>query len=232
MRAVDGAGNRGPTATAGIRVSSHRPAPLPVPRPQPTATETGAATALPRLGRTRGRHPRRAGQGPPRHRRVDPGASRRLPGREPSLERGGPADRAPGGAKRVRRLPGLAPRSDDGGSASSSNLTSTGRRARRSGPSSAVITRSRPGSGLLPDPIVPLSFPADASPGIKSQSLHVEVYVPHTVVPGMHRGTLTLAVRRRHGIAAIAGRSSRLGLHAARSSQLPARDELLRPAGE
>ena len=47
--------------------------------------------------------------------------------------------------------------------------------------------------GPLPDPIVPLSFPVEAKPGSKSQSLHVEVYVPHTVPAGIHRGVLTLS---------------------------------------
>jgi hypothetical protein len=46
--------------------------------------------------------------------------------------------------------------------------------------------------GPLPDPIVPLEMPAVAAPGIKSRSLHVEVYVSHGLPAGEYRGTLTL----------------------------------------
>ena len=61
-----------------------------------------------------------------------------------------------------------------------------------------------------------------------SQSLHVEIYVPHDLPAGTHRGTLTLHSGRES--LRLRGRSDGLGLHAARSPQLPARDELLRPA--
>jgi hypothetical protein len=57
--------------------------------------------------------------------------------------------------------------------------------------------------GLLPDPIVPLGADAprllaaakdpDASSGVPSQSLHVELYVPHGAAAGVHRGSLTLS---------------------------------------
>jgi hypothetical protein len=46
--------------------------------------------------------------------------------------------------------------------------------------------------GSLPDPIVPLDFPGAKAEGIKNQSLHVEIYVPHDLEPGDYRGTLTL----------------------------------------
>lgn len=50
--------------------------------------------------------------------------------------------------------------------------------------------------GPLPDPIVPLSFATGGPrpPGIKNQSLHVEVYVPHALAPGEYPGTLKLNV--------------------------------------
>jgi hypothetical protein len=54
-------------------------------------------------------------------------------------------------------------------------------------------------AGPLPDPIVPLGVPAPPSPtgggqleSALSQSLHVELYVPHDSPVGTHRGTLTL----------------------------------------
>ncbi len=47
--------------------------------------------------------------------------------------------------------------------------------------------------GPLPDPIVPLDAPADPPSGAQSSSLYVEVYVPHRMPAGEHRGTLTLS---------------------------------------
>jgi Domain of unknown function (DUF4091) len=64
-------------------------------------------------------------------------------------------------------------------------------------------------AGLFPDPIVPLGAtasqlpgdavgrsrelnPADSTAGALSQSLHVELYVPHDIPAGTHRGALTL----------------------------------------
>jgi hypothetical protein len=51
--------------------------------------------------------------------------------------------------------------------------------------------------GPLPDPIVPLGFPPSAAPEMKNQSLHVEVYVPHRLPPGEYPGTLILSSRGR-----------------------------------
>ncbi len=49
--------------------------------------------------------------------------------------------------------------------------------------------------GPLPDPITPIGEGDDeAPPGAKSQSLHCEIYVPHSTPPGGHSGTLTLRV--------------------------------------
>ncbi len=48
-------------------------------------------------------------------------------------------------------------------------------------------------NGPLPDPIVPLSLTIPGHPeGIKNQSLHVEIYVPHDLAAGEYPGTLTL----------------------------------------
>ena len=102
-------------------------------------------------------------------------------------------------------------------------------------------------AGPLPDPIVPLGATApllprdaggrsraiesaDSTAGALSQNLHVELYVPHDVPAGTRRGTLTLHSGRES--LAPGGRSDGLGFHAAGSPQLPARDELLRPARE
>ena len=94
--------------------------------------------------------------------------------------------------------------------------------------------RYRPGparSGPLPDPIVPLDVAGRRpSPGRTSQSLHAEVYVPHDAAAGDHAGTLTL--KSGGQTLALGVTLAGLGLHPARPPELPARDELLRPAGE
>jgi hypothetical protein len=61
-------------------------------------------------------------------------------------------------------------------------------------------------AGLFPDPIVPLTVATprrasgaadlNAPSGALSQSLHVELYVPHDAAAGLHRGTLTLTSGR------------------------------------
>ncbi len=66
-------------------------------------------------------------------------------------------------------------------------------RTRRSRSNWAAITRSRPRSALSPTPSSRLSFPVEAKPGIKNQSLHVEVYVPHSVPAGIIVAALTLS---------------------------------------
>jgi Domain of unknown function (DUF4091) len=50
-------------------------------------------------------------------------------------------------------------------------------------------------AGALPDPIVPLGLSVPQSPATpsKSQSFHVELYVPHGTPAGTHTGTLTLS---------------------------------------
>ena len=49
--------------------------------------------------------------------------------------------------------------------------------------------------GPLPDPIVPLGFSTESTPGKKSFSLHAEIYVPHGLQPGEYPGTLTLSIQ-------------------------------------
>jgi hypothetical protein len=50
--------------------------------------------------------------------------------------------------------------------------------------------------GPLPDPIVPLNFPpSPTGTRLASQSLHVEIYIPHNLPAGLHTGELTLTLR-------------------------------------
>ena len=83
----------------------------------------------------------------------------------------------------------------------------------------------------MPDPIVPLSFAAEAGERAKNRSLHVEIYVPHGLAPGEYHGTLDaerigpgrrfIGVRSRD--VALAGDTSGVGFLFAGSSELSCR---------
>ncbi|MFO0892458.1 MAG: hypothetical protein U0790_25365 [Isosphaeraceae bacterium] len=47
--------------------------------------------------------------------------------------------------------------------------------------------------GPLPDPIVPLEVEPPVPPAAAAEGLHVELFVPHDLPPGLHRGSLVLA---------------------------------------
>ena len=135
---------------------------------------------------------------------------------------------APRGAERVRRLPGRRQRAGDRGVRPA--LTFEGPAGRRSGPSSAATALVDSQAGRCPTRSSRSAAPRTRrDPGGRSQSLHAEVYVPHDAAAGEHTGTLTLTSGGQSLDAR--GRPAGLGLHAARRPQLPARDELLRPAG-
>ena len=139
---------------------------------------------------------------------------------------------APGRAQRVRRLP------DPPDAPAAFAASTVGADLVFDGPAGKMIQvaigRYHPVAtkfGPIADPIVSLNDAGVISvPASKSQSLHVEIYVPHVLAVGGHRGTLTLRLALARSDVGRAGGSRGLGLHLARSSQLPARDELLRPA--
>ena len=198
MRAVDAAGNRGPAATATIRVSDRVPAPL-----APAQARSAGQPGHPRL------HSPGVGgvevaildeldKVHPVDGRADSRSARWLPGRQSSLGCRGSPDHAPGGAERVRRLSGPACAVICLPGAIKPELTFDGAgRQERSRSSSDAITRSRR-AGPMPDPIVPLGFRRQAPPRRPDvQSLHVEIYVPHDLPPGEYSGTLTLTARSR-----------------------------------
>ncbi len=192
VQAVDGAGNRGPTATAGITVSSRAPAPLPQPEQAPVSRPTNIAAALPKvadwevavLDELDKVHPVNGQLIPPEPadylaanhlwnaeaRRITLHAARNEFVAFQILLRG----HVP--AREIQ--PKLVFDGPDG-------------RAIKVefGLYHPITTRIGP----LPDPIVPLSFTAHAILGITSQSLHVEVYIPHSLPAGLHRGVLTLS---------------------------------------
>ena len=164
VRAVDAAGNRGPEATAAIRLSNRVPAHLPQLKPGRRARPLAAA-ALPRLAGADVAILDELDKVHPIDRRADSRPARRLPGRQSSLG----CRRSP--RSRSRRLGTSSSRFRSCCAAispperSSPSWFSTGRPARRSRSRSAAITPVPSRRGPMPDPIVPLSFAADSRAG-------------------------------------------------------------------
>jgi len=189
IRAADGAGNLGPAAKAGFRVSNR--APIPLPRRAPASGGRPRTVALPRVAGAEVAILDELDK-------VNPVTGELIPGQPEGYLAANHLWDA-----HDRKLKLQAARNEfvafqillrgdiPAGSIKPELLFD--------GPSGKTIqvelgryhnVASR--QGPLPDPIVPLSFPAAATPGIKSHSLHVEVYVPHELAPGEYRGTLTL----------------------------------------
>ena len=187
MRAVDAAGNRGPATTPASRSRAVSPLPCPGPGsnhrlPDPTATRhrrcpespgsrSPSSTSSTRSTRTTGA--------------LIPPEPDGLSGRQPSLERGRPPDHAPRGRNEFVAFQVLlrGEHAAWSGSAHAGHLT--GREAQaikvELGRYHPVTTKIGP----LPDPIVPLTFPGRRPVRVtRTQSLHVEVYVPHDLPAG------------------------------------------------
>jgi len=189
VRAVDGAGNLGSAATAGITVSNRLPAPLPQPnpdaeRPRPAATLPRVASAevaiLDELDK------------------VHPVTGEMIPSQ-------------PDGYLAANHLWDAAGRKITL-QAARNEFVAFQVLLRGDFPVGSIkpelvfdepavqavkieMGRYQPIAsklGPLPDPIVPLNFSAGAGPRVKSQSLHVELYVPHGLAAGEYRATLSL----------------------------------------
>jgi hypothetical protein len=193
LQAVDGAGNRGPAATAGITVSSRVPAPLPRPRQPSTARPNQGAGPLPRLAGIEVAIIDELDK-------VQPMTGDLIPS-EPdgylaANHLWSAADRriALQAARNEFVAFQVLLRGELSGGQVLPSLVFEGPESQAIkvdiGRYQTVATKLGP----LPDPIVPLSFPAtDPAPGNKSRSLHVELYVPHRLAAGVHRGTLILS---------------------------------------
>jgi hypothetical protein len=193
VRAVDGAGNTGPPATATVRVSSRTPAPLPGAMPDVKPASTSDA-ALPRLGGAEVAvideldkvQPVTGATVPDqpkgyfaanhlwdaRARQVSLHAARNEFVAFQVVIRGRDVDARP-------------------------ELTFDGPNAPRVKTAFGRYLTVGSKLGPMPDPVVPLGGPEDVGPkglpaGSPSQSLHVELYVPHDAPAGRHAGTLTL----------------------------------------
>jgi Domain of unknown function (DUF4091) len=192
VQAVDGAGNRGPAATTNLNVSSRIPAPLPRLTSTSTSRPTSATTTLPQvdglevaiLDELDKIHPATGELIPPESRdyltsnhlwsavdrRVLLHAARNEFIAFQVVLRGRPSA-GPIQCKLVFDGP-----------QSTAIQVEIGRYY-------PVATKIGP----IPDPIVPLDFPAETTLGTKIQSVHVELYVPHDLKAGAHHGTLTLS---------------------------------------
>ncbi len=196
VRAVDAAGNISPAATAAIRVSGRLPAALPGASKAASPPPSAVSRNLPRLGPFEVAvldeldkvHPVTGELIPPQPegyvaanhlwnadgRRITLQAARNeFVAFQVLLRSDKLADRDPITPELTFDAPpGRAPRVEFG----------------RYQPISSR-------NGPLPDPIVPLDFPASDPIGTKNRGLHVEIYIPHDLPAGEFRGTLTLSAR-------------------------------------
>jgi hypothetical protein len=199
VRAVDGAGNVGPPATAAIGVSSRTPAPLPQPLPPPPRlSRAGAGAESPRVAGFEVAIVDELDK-------VHPLTGELIPSQPPDYLAANhlwsAADRriALHAARNEFVAFQVLLRGHAGAGQSQSpvqpKLVFDGPEARaipvEFGRYYPVATKVGP----LPDPIVPLNFAADAGlDNATSRSLHVEIYVPHSLPAGVYRGTLTLTL--------------------------------------
>jgi Domain of unknown function (DUF4091) len=188
IRAVDGAGNLGPAATTGVRVSSVQAAPLPGANPSPLS---GRDADFPLLGGARIAVIDELDK-------VQPVTGRMIP--EPAA---GYVAANHLWSARDRRIRLHAARNEfigfqvliQGRDAVRPTLTfngPVGARVRAAFGRYALLDSKL---GPLPDPITPLDGLEERGVGHEeatSQSLHVEIYVPHDVPAGDLNGALTL----------------------------------------
>jgi len=191
VRAVDAAGNLGPAATLDVKVSSHVPATLPQPKPERASEPKIIAAALPRIAGIEVAVLDELDK-------VDPTTGELIPAQPESYLSANHLWNAQTRAitlyaarnefiafqvllRGIVSAGWLQPELVFEGPARKAIQVVTGRYH-------LVATKVGP----LPDPIVPLSFPVEAVPQIKSHSLHVEMFIPHNHPAGLYRATLTL----------------------------------------
>jgi len=190
VRAVDGAGNVGPPAGAKVRVSSKRPAPLPGKAPEPFAPQ---GEALPRLAGAAVAVIDELDKLHPVDGRVLPEAPRGYLTANHLWSAAGKRVRLHAARNEFAAFQVVILNRDRDVRAALNFDGPAGPKPRASFGRYRLVASK---IGPLPDPIVSLGGPEDTGgepEGAKSQSLHVEVYVPHDAPAGDHVGTLTLA---------------------------------------
>jgi len=189
VRAVDGAGNLGPSANAGITVSNRVPAPLPQPKPGPERPR-GVAT-LPRVAGAEVAILDELDKIHPVTGEMIPSEPEGYLAANHLWDAAGRTITLQAARNEFVAFQVLLRGNIPVGSIKSELVFD--------GPAGKTVKielgRYQPIAsklGPLPDPIVSLNFSAGAAPGTKNQSLHVEVYVPHGLAAGEYRGTLSL----------------------------------------
>ena len=191
VRAADGAGNIGPAATGKVRVSSRIATPLPGRTPQPFAEQA----ALPRLGNAEIAvldeldkvHPV-SGEMIPKQSDGYLAANHLWSAKEKRIRLHAARNEFIAFQVLLRGpIKGMQPK-----------LVFAGADGEKLKAVFGNYHHVNSKKGPLPDPIVPLpgalSLPAEGQniAGYKNGSFHVEIYVPHNVRPGDHKGRLTL----------------------------------------
>jgi Domain of unknown function (DUF4091) len=191
VQAVDGAGNLGPDAAAEITVSSHVAAPLPQPQPAPASIPNPTVAAWPKIAGMQVAiideldkvHPTTGELIPPEFRgylatnHLWNAQSRRITLHSARNEFVAFQVLLEGSKAAALIKPELIFDGPD----DKTIEVELGRYYR-------IPTKLGP----IPDPIIPIDFPEHAKSTATRESLHVEVYVPHLVPAGLHRGVLTL----------------------------------------
>jgi hypothetical protein len=207
VKAVDGAGNAGPAASATLRSRRLAVPPLPVHRLESPPAAGAALPAPPRLG---------GGEVTVIDEldKIHPETGALIPPQEPSYLKSNHLWDAAGRTIRLHAARNeivgfqvlLRGRQLGRDVDLAAELSFSGRVAKVQAACGRYHLVSTP-EGPLPDPIVPLGVPAPRLPAAPparrpagagraemalSQGLHIEAYVPHDTPPGSHRGTLAL----------------------------------------
>ncbi|HEX3450566.1 MAG TPA: fibronectin type III domain-containing protein, partial [Isosphaeraceae bacterium] len=192
VQAVDGAGNRGTAASAEITVSRFMPTPLPQPKPPPAAVPSPTVTAWPQIAGMQVAiideldkvHPATGELIPPEFR--DYLATNHLWNAETRTI-------ALHAARNEFVAFQVLIRGNNTAALITPALIFDGQVGKTIPVELGRYFHVPTTLGALPDPVVPLNFPTRPTPAAKSQGLHVEVYVPHSTLAGLHRGFLTLS---------------------------------------
>jgi hypothetical protein len=195
VRAVDGAGNSGPTIKAAIGLSDRRPRELPRPVSASAPPRTLPPNALPRLGSVEVAVLDELDKIYPVTGELIPNEPDGYLASNHLWDAAAPRIALQGARNEYVAFQVLL-RGDLAGGVIQPELNfddQAGKGVKVEFGSYHPVTSQR---GPLPDPIVPLGdLQLSPAPGAKNQSLHVEIYIPHDLAAGQHAGTLTLAVR-------------------------------------
>jgi hypothetical protein len=204
VQAVDAAGNRGPEATASIRVSTRVPTRLP--QLKPVVSPQARLPALPRVGGVEVAIIDELDK-------VNPSTGELIPAQAEGYQAANHLWNATDhrvwlqAARNEFVAFQVMLRGDSPAGTIKAELTFDGTAGKAI---QVAVERYHPlpaRGGPMPDPIVPFSFGADSRERARYRSLHVEVYVPHGVAPGDYPGTLELSASAQARESSAAGQA-------------------------